>query len=377
MKPFQAQTFYELLEVSVSATSEEIRAAYERLDRLFGEGQNALYGLADAGHTAALRKRLREALDVLADEDLRAIYDEEIGLPPRQPGRALPPAPALPQPRPAEAAPPVEAAPPRPDAPRPEAKPQPPPLPARAPAPLLEPKPPSEGPEPQLAMGDLLARVDASVASTRPALAFMYERASPPPPDPKSAIVPLDPPPPPAPAEPPPAAPAAAEPVAPPPASAPPSARPATPSAPRAAHPSSPRPSGPRTYPSAPRPSGGAAAESSALATTRSAPRPSAPTRPLAAELPKLPEIPPDAEFSGELLRTVRTALGISVAQLAERTRIGGKHIENVEADRYAALPAAVYLRGILMSIARELGLDGIRVARSYLKLYEAGRTKG
>jgi cytoskeletal protein RodZ len=51
--------------------------------------------------------------------------------------------------------------------------------------------------------------------------------------------------------------------------------------------------------------------------------------------------------------------------------------LENVEADRYAALPAPVYLRGILMSLARELGLDGIKVSKSYLALVEASKGKG
>jgi cytoskeletal protein RodZ len=43
-------------------------------------------------------------------------------------------------------------------------------------------------------------------------------------------------------------------------------------------------------------------------------------------------------------------------------------HLENIEADRFGALPAPVYLRGILMSLARELRLDGQKVARSYLE---------
>jgi hypothetical protein len=35
-------------------------------------------------------------------------------------------------------------------------------------------------------------------------------------------------------------------------------------------------------------------------------------------------------------------------------------------------LPASVYLRGILLSIARELRLDGQKVARSYLERVSA-----
>jgi hypothetical protein len=90
-----------------------------------------------------------------------------------------------------------------------------------------------------------------------------------------------------------------------------------------------------------------------------------APTEPR----PKAVEIPPDAQFNGELLRQVRKSRGITIAQLADRTRIGQRHLENVEADRYDALPATVYLRGILMNIARELSLDPLRVSKSYLEL--------
>ncbi len=92
-------------------------------------------------------------------------------------------------------------------------------------------------------------------------------------------------------------------------------------------------------------------------------------------ELPRMPELPPDVEFNGELLRQVREARGLTLQQLAERTRIGRSHLERVEADRYADLPPSVYLRGILMNLARELKLDATRVSKSYLLLAaRAGR---
>jgi cytoskeletal protein RodZ len=56
------------------------------------------------------------------------------------------------------------------------------------------------------------------------------------------------------------------------------------------------------------------------------------------------------------------------VAQLSDRTKLSRQHIEFVEAERFADLPVAVYLRGIVMCIARELRLDGQKVARSYLE---------
>jgi ribosome-binding protein aMBF1 (putative translation factor) len=91
---------------------------------------------------------------------------------------------------------------------------------------------------------------------------------------------------------------------------------------------------------------------------------------------PKPIELPPHTEFNGELLRRVRESRGLTLSQLAERTRISSKHLENIEADRYAALPATVYLRGMIMSVARELTLDPLRVSRSYLALATAPNKK-
>jgi hypothetical protein len=90
-----------------------------------------------------------------------------------------------------------------------------------------------------------------------------------------------------------------------------------------------------------------------------------APPRPMA--------VPEGAAWSGEMLRRVRESRGLTIPALADRTRITRHHLENIEQDRFKALPAAVYLRGILMSLARELRLDGQKVARSYLDRMGAG----
>ena len=78
--------------------------------------------------------------------------------------------------------------------------------------------------------------------------------------------------------------------------------------------------------------------------------------------------MPEGAAWTGEALRRVREARGITVQQIAERTKVTRYHVENIEAERYGALPAPVYLRGILLTIARELRLDGQKVARAYLE---------
>ena len=94
------------------------------------------------------------------------------------------------------------------------------------------------------------------------------------------------------------------------------------------------------------------------------------PPIPLKNEVPAPREllVPEGTAWTGEMLRQVREARGLTLPQLSERTKVTRHHLENIEADRFAALPAPVYLRGILMSLARELRLDGQKVARSYLE---------
>ncbi|HET6411998.1 MAG TPA: helix-turn-helix transcriptional regulator [Anaeromyxobacter sp.] len=90
------------------------------------------------------------------------------------------------------------------------------------------------------------------------------------------------------------------------------------------------------------------------------------------AATPATTPAPEATSWSGEVLRKLREARGISLQQISERTKVTRRHIENIEADRFESLPAAVYLRGILLSIARELRLDGPKVARSYLERVSA-----
>jgi hypothetical protein len=97
--------------------------------------------------------------------------------------------------------------------------------------------------------------------------------------------------------------------------------------------------------------------------------QPAATPLPLTAAVTPEPEVPmPEgAAWTGEALRRVREARGLTVQQIADRTKVTRHHVENIEAERFPALPAPVYLRGILLSLARELRLDGQKVARAYL----------
>jgi len=79
-------------------------------------------------------------------------------------------------------------------------------------------------------------------------------------------------------------------------------------------------------------------------------------------------EIGPETEFSGALLRKVREAHGIEVADISERTKIGKAHLVAIEEEDFQALPAPVYVRGFVSELAKFLQLDPSQVQRTYLR---------
>jgi hypothetical protein len=498
MKPFEQQTYYELLEVPVSAPAEDIRAAYSRLMELYAPDSIAVYALVDPEQVDSLRARMTEAVEILTDADLRAEYDKDLGLPVRRmvetvaaggrpsaeptvgtgavarAAEALASTAALSVAGQGTAAATGPASAPALESPvaaaREESKPD-----ETSASPSSESAP---GPvdfratffrgfsfayvssslqDTQL-MGSSVyvpsARPATSSAETRPApagdagaaastvpapavttatapstsSAQAVATASAPPAAPETSVSVA-----PAKEEARPAEPVATEPARPTvavatepaqapapvttvtePASAPAPAATAPESAPapapvasppepaRAAEPASTAlavvPARSTTAQPPPVPSRAAShTQPPPLPTSSDPARQARPGRQLgdaqvlsqdsaiataeaalaqvAARVrdpqprPRSPDIPADAEFNGELLRRVREARGQSLQQVADRTRISKGHLENVEADRYNALPPPVYLRGILMNLARELGLDPLRVSRSYLAL--------
>ena len=267
MKPYQEQNYYELLEVTPSASPTEIRAAYERAVETYSDDSVAIYALENPAQAGELRDKLREAMEILTDQGLRLDYDRMIGLPPRTQAE--------------------------------------------------------EAAAPALAAAELMASSEA-LHSTHPEVKVAYFPTP-------SPAPPLH-------------------------------AAPAPEPAPASEPPARPRMTA-REIEGAP-----SIGEQEAIATAEAA-MANVAARAREVPRPKSLEIPADAEFSGELLRRVRESRGLTVQQIADRTRISARHLENIEADRYTALPAAVYLRGILMNLARELGLDQGRVSKSYLAL--------
>lgn len=79
-------------------------------------------------------------------------------------------------------------------------------------------------------------------------------------------------------------------------------------------------------------------------------------------------EIGPDTEFTGDLLRKVRESQGATLAEISAKTKIAKSHLAAIEEERFADLPAAVYVRGFVSELAKFLKLDVAQVQRTYAR---------
>ena len=85
---------------------------------------------------------------------------------------------------------------------------------------------------------------------------------------------------------------------------------------------------------------------------------------------PKLPQPLEITEWGGQAIRAAREKQSVSIEEIAEETKISKRYIGAIESESYEDLPAAVYLRGFVIQIARKLGLPQDLVATSYMKRY-------
>ena len=108
--------------------------------------------------------------------------------------------------------------------------------------------------------------------------------------------------------------------------------------------------------------------EAEATVTAAAVPRPAILAEQMMLQHELAVEIGPDTEFTGALLRKVREAHGIEVSEISERTKIGKAHLVAIEEEDFAALPAAVYVRGFVAEVAKFLRLDPPQVQRTYLR---------
>jgi hypothetical protein len=99
---------------------------------------------------------------------------------------------------------------------------------------------------------------------------------------------------------------------------------------------------------------------------TPSEPSPPEPLPASADEAPPMPVIDDTTEFGGPLLRQIREALGLTLREVVDRTRIRTQQIVWIEEEVYDRLPERVYLRGFVMAYATMLQLDPERAWTSY-----------
>lgn len=151
------------------------------------------------------------------------------------------------------------------------------------------------------------------------------------------------------------------------------------------------KPFSPRKVPTLrPVPPGGFSAPSAAAPLSSAPPIPVAPPAPVVAgpaigSKPPIPNLPPvdedqirkileaaGAERDGSFFRAIREARGLEMPRIAEITKINVMYLRFIEENNYRDLPAAVYLRGFLVQIARFHKLEAPdQIADAYMAIME------
>jgi flagellar biosynthesis protein FlhG len=84
VKPIADQDHYEALDVSPSATRDEIERAYHLAKATYADDSLAGYSVFQEGELPLMRERLENAYRTLSDQDARRAYDEELARPARE-----------------------------------------------------------------------------------------------------------------------------------------------------------------------------------------------------------------------------------------------------------------------------------------------------
>lgn len=70
--------------------------------------------------------------------------------------------------------------------------------------------------------------------------------------------------------------------------------------------------------------------------------------------------------FGGAHLKNIREMKGITIDEIAQKTRIRASYLKALEEENFKEMPAEVFLRGFLKAYAKYLGLDPEVVSRNY-----------
>lgn len=91
-------------------------------------------------------------------------------------------------------------------------------------------------------------------------------------------------------------------------------------------------------------------------------------------ENPIVREITSKDSISGQELKQIRIALGVTLEQVAEFTKIRKRLLDAIEEDRREELPSMFHLKSFVRAYADCLRLDADEVASRYLKQASASR---
>lgn len=75
IKKIEDLNYYELLEISTDASSQDIHRAYDRIRKIYEPNSIALYSLFSAEETASINQRIEDAYRTLVYEESRKRYD--------------------------------------------------------------------------------------------------------------------------------------------------------------------------------------------------------------------------------------------------------------------------------------------------------------
>ncbi len=75
--------------------------------------------------------------------------------------------------------------------------------------------------------------------------------------------------------------------------------------------------------------------------------------------------------FRGEFLKKVREYKGVNIDELSDFTKISKAYLNCIEAEEFHSLPAAAYIRGFIIQIAKALKLSHDSVANGYMNHYK------
>lgn len=87
-------------------------------------------------------------------------------------------------------------------------------------------------------------------------------------------------------------------------------------------------------------------------------------------------EIREAINFDGTFLQKLRVYKNVTLEQMSEATRVSRTYLTAIEVNDFKNLPAAVFVRGFVVQMARVLGLDESKVATSYMKMFKANGGK-